>query len=273
MDEKEIELEEELEETTEEDLDEEDLDSDEAESEEDSEIEFETDEEGNVIIPEDEDENETAPATETEHETEAQKTEPDARDVENARLNAELKRIKSKAADMLKKMGVDEKDIEKGMAQLAAEAEDTPVDEYTKKLDEKLKEEAEAELAEMQKYEAMAKSDLEELKAVYPEMAGYKSIKDMPEDILLKFAKFRDLGMSAKEAYSAANPDGIRNAAATAAKKAVTAGNGKAHLKSNVPKGASGNSITIPKAELQSWMDDLGVSKEEAIRLYKKTMK
>jgi antitoxin component of RelBE/YafQ-DinJ toxin-antitoxin module len=265
MDEKDIELNEELDEDTPEEEFEVEVEEDPDTEEE---IKYETDEEGNVIIPDDDDDEEENPAPATEPERDP---EPDPRDVENERLRKRLEAVEAQAKDTLKKMGVEEDDIQKGLAQLAAEADDTPVDEYLKKQEEARKAQEEANKAKVKEYEERAKADFEELKAAYPEFAEYKSLFDLPVAVRSKFGHFRELGLSVKEAYSAANPDGIRSTVASAAKKQAK-NDGKAHLKSAVSKGASGNSITIPKDELQSWMDDLGISKEEAIKLYKKTL-
>lgn len=269
MDEKEIKLEEELDEDV---LAEEIEDEDEAETlEDEKEIEYETDEDGNVIIPDDsekEDEEETAEEPEKEEENEPQ---VDPKDEENERLRKKLSALEMQAKDTLKKLGVEEEDVQKGLAQVAAEAEDTPVDEYLKKQEEALKAKEQADIARTKKYEEQAKADFEELKVLYPELSNYKSLFDLPKEVRQTFGRCRDLGLSVKESYAAANPDGIRNAAASAG-KTIAKNDSKAHLKSSVPKRVSTNTITIPKDELQSWMDDLGVSKKEAIELYKQTL-
>lgn len=285
MDENEIKQDEELDEEI--DTDEEiltDVDEDEDEDHEEDLIEFETDEDGNVIIPgddedaddadsKDEDDPAPAPATEEEPKTE-EKLDP--RDDEKESLKRQLKAMTALSRDMLKKMGVSEEDVMKGMAQLAAEASDgeESAEEYLKKIEDELKRQEEAEIAEYKKYEEMAKADLAELKTLYPELADLKDLRDLPRDILSEFAKYRGMGLTAQKAYGAANPDGIRKSAAEAATKAAKkVDSGKAHLKSSVPKGANSNSTTIPKDVVQEWMDDLGVSREEAIRLYLKTKK
>lgn len=285
MDENEIKQDEELDEEI--DTDEEmltDVDEDEDEDHEEDPVEFETDEDGNVIIPGDDedaddadskDEDDPAPASSTEEEPKTEE-EPDPRDDEKESLKRQLKAMTALSRVMLKKMGVSEEDVMKGMAQLAAEASDgeESADEYLKKIEDDLAKEEESARAEKKKYEEMAKSDLAELKSLYPELSGIKDLKELPRNVLLEFAKYRDMGLSVQKAYSAANPDGIRKSAAEAATKAAKkVDSGKAHLKSSVPKGANSNSTTIPKEVVQEWMDDLGVSREEAIRLYLKTKK
>lgn len=79
------------------------------------------------------------------------------------------------------------------------------------------------------------------------------------------------MGLGAKEAYAAANPDGIRSSVAASAKQQA-ANNGKAHLRSAVPKGAADHSTRLTKAEMsimrQVFPDK---SDKEIISLYKKT--
>lgn len=96
----------------------------------------------------------------------------------------------------------------------------------------------------------------------------------MPKDILVRFADLRRKGLTAVEAYAAANPKGIRENAAEAAKKIVKADN-KAHLKSNVPKGKNPTGDTIPPSVLDDWMDNLfpNLTKKQVIELYHQTNK
>lgn len=261
-----------------------DVDEDEEEDHEEESVEYETDDDGNVIIPGDDedegnadgkDEDDAVPATETEEHPETEE-EPDPRDVENERLKKRLKAITTLSREMLKKMGVTEEDVMKGLAQLATEASDgdESADEYLKKIEDDLAKEEESARAEKKKYEEMAKSDLAELKSLYPELSELKDLKELPRNVLLEFAKYRDMGLSVQKAYSAANPDGIRKSAAEAATKAAKkVDSGKSHLRSSVPKGANSNSTTIPREEIQEWMDNLGVSREEAIRIYMKTIR
>lgn len=248
---------------------------DEPEEEEDDDVDFEFDEEGNVILHETTEEDEEDPAGEPAAD-EPEETLPDAasdaHDKENERLRERLSLLESQTRDTLKKLGVDDEDVLNGLAQLAADAEDVPVEEYLKKREDELKAAKEEARVQNERYEAMARADLAELQAAFPELKSYTTLADMPKDVLAKFAHFREnLGLSAKEAYSAANPDGVRAAAASAV-KAQAKNDGKSHLRSSVPKGANVGSRTIPKKELESWMEDLGVSKEEAIRLYRKTL-
>jgi hypothetical protein len=159
----------------------------------------------------------------------------------------------------------------KGLAQIAADSDGVDVDAYLTERKTALEEEAKKAKADAEAFEAMAAADLAELQATYPETQAYKHIAQMPKEVLHKFAQFRDKGLSAKEAYAAANPDGIRTTVASSVKK-QTAGGGKQHLTSTVPKGANGGTVTVPKATIREWAEDLGVSEKEALDLYKKTL-
>lgn len=269
-------------------------DPDEAENERDD--EFEYDEDGNIIIPEvvfDEDEdgdenngdaeeekkedgNEEEPAESEEEEPKAEeppkKEEPSEKDLKIARLEAELLKLKNQSRDTLAKLGVKGDDVIEGLASLAAEAEGTTTQEYLQK---KANEERDAKaraLLQQTEFEKIARADLAELHAAYPDTKQYKDVRELPSEILKKFGRFRDAGLSAKEAYAAANPDGIRNNVATAVKK-QSLHESKSHLKTAVPKGSKDNSVSMPKSELKQWRDLFpGKSDKEIMALYKSTV-
>ena len=280
-----------------------------ADDEPDTEDEFEYDEDGNIIIPdvvfdegeddylteefgdndddvefddgeessggEDEDEDSDADESDTDaentdgEEPEEPKDTSDSKDVRIAQLEAELRRIKAQGKETLAKMGVNVKDddIVEGLMSIAAEAEGTSLEDYAKKKAE----EAEQERAKRQVFEDTARADIAELHAAYPETKQYSDVRELPRDVLVKFARARDAGFSAKEAYAAANPDGIRNTVATAVKKKAQH-ESKSHLRSTVPKGSKDNSINMSKADLTYWRDIFpGKSDKEIQALYKKT--
>lgn len=251
------------------------VDGDDESSEDD--IDFEYDEDGNVVIPEDEEDSEggeEVPEAEDKAEEEApdqvptspEKNKPsDTEDAADAkkRLAAYERQVK----DTLKRYGYEGDDPLKGLAQIAADASGQDLEEYLAEMDKKAAEEAKKD----EDFEALAKSDLEILKKEYPELSSYKHITDMPKDILAEFAKNRGMGLDAKKAYAAANPDGIRASAAETAKR-NTNRDSKAHLKSSVPKGSASESETIPPSELKEWMGMFPkLSKREVAELYKKT--
>ena len=114
--------------------------------------------------------------------------------------------------------------------------------------------------------------DLKELHAAYPETQKYKHIRDLPDGVRQEFGKYRDLGLSAKKAYAAANPDGIRTDTATAVKKQVQHAS-KDHLKSSVPKPSKSDGVSMTKAELAYWRETFpGKSDAEIKRLYKQSL-
>lgn len=253
--------------------------------------EFEYDEDGNIIIPDvvddEEGEEDNEDAAEEEGETDDPKEsedsegaeevaephdeQPDEKDTRIAQLEARLKKLESQGKETLSKLGVKSDDVMEGLVSLAAEADGTTPQEYLKK---KASEERDAQaraLLQQQEFEKIATADLAELHAAYPETKQYTDIRKLPTDILKKFGRFRDAGLSAKEAYAAANPDGIRNNVATAVKK-KSLHESKSHLRTTVPKGSKDNSIVMPKSELARWRDLFPEkSDKEIVSLYKST--
>lgn len=273
---------------------------DEQEVGEDADDEFDYDDEGNIIIPElDTDEfAEVADAEESDDEAddesdadsedgadddeptnsepeqpEETQEEPDPRDAEIARLRAELDAYKSQGQDTLKNLGSDKSDdVMEGLAAMAAEAQGISLEEYKKKREDELRAQRERTAAINHAFEEKAKTDLAELHAAYPETAKYKHIKDLPDDIRRKFGSFREKGLTAKEAYAAANPDGIRRDTENAVKKQA-AHKSKEHLRSSVPKSSKDNSVRMSRAELSQWREIFpDKSDAELEKLYKQTL-
>ena len=115
------------------------------------------------------------------------------------------------------------------------------------------------------------KADLEEIQREYPETRSLKSLTEIEN--LAKFGRFRDLGLSAKEAYAAANADGVRKSVAAATKQQSLNGT-KAHLKSAVPAGSKDDGIAISQRELAEWRDLFpDLSDKEIRQLYKESAK
>lgn len=240
--------------------------------------ELEYDENGDVIIPEDIDDED--PSAEDGEESvgdgkakgASAEEAPDGKDAEIASLKEKLAALESQSKDTLKKLGIEKDDVMEGLADLAAETEDMTTEEYL----EKRQKEYEAEKAERQKkveeFEALAAADLTVLKQNFPETKGYKHIKDMPAEVLKKFADYRNKGVPAKEAYAAANVDGIRAGVATSTKKHAQ-NSTKSHLRSSQPKGGRNNSGTyITQREMTMWREMFpNKSDREIVALYKKT--
>ena len=279
------------------------LDSDE---EEEDDYGFEYDEDGNVIIPEiepdaeDEDpeaeegEEETNEDSEEDTEENAEEKEedtssgekgfsssqgegnaeppaPDPKDELIKQLRAELGKYKSQTKDTLKKLGREGKEDLDGLAEIAAEAAGVSPEEY-QKIREKEEAEEQAKAAiRSQMFEAKAANDLKELHAAYPETQKYKHVRELPEGVRQKFGRYRDLGLSAKEAYAAANPDGVRADVAASVKKQEQH-NSKAHLTSVVPKSSKDNSVKMTGREMREWREMFpGKSDAEIQKLYKQS--
>lgn len=259
---------------------------------------FEYDEEGNIIIPdvefddetEDEDtaeeetpeeapEEETpaaeepAPTPEPEKPEEPEKpTEPDPRDDEIERLRVRIAKLESQSKDTLEKLGKNTDNILEGLAEVAAEVEGKSLTEYQAEQDKKAQEQYAKNALADQMYEIKAQNDLKELHAAYPETQKYKHLRELPTEVRDKFGKYRDLGLSPKEAYAAANPDGVRADVATAVKKQEMH-NSKAHLQSSVPKGSKNTSVEMSKSELASWRELFPeMSDSEIKKIYKQSL-
>ena len=276
---------------------------------EDGDNEFEYDDEGNIVIPdvefdedelldEDSEETEEEPTEEAEEESEEENTssdaddaappspqgegeqkpaeevpaEPDPRDAEIESLRKRLQKIESQSKDTLKKLGKNSEDIIEGLIELAAEVDDQTPAEYKEKREKEERELAARQMMQNQLFEAKAASDLKELHDAYPETQKYKHIRDLPDGVRQEFGKYRDLGLSAKKAYAAANPDGIRTDTATAVKKQVQHAS-KDHLKSSVPKPSKSNAVSMSKAELAYWKELFpDKSTAEIQKIYKETL-
>ena len=231
-----------------------------------AEDDFAYDEGGNIIIPDEIDEG--SPSDEGKEENAA----PDARDVELQRLREELDDLRSQSKDTLKKLGIETEDVMDGLASLAAESADETKEEYLAKRATARTAEREAQAKRVAEFEELAAKDLAELQQIYPETKGYKHVRDMPEEVLEKFARNRNLGLPAKEAYAAANIDGIRSGAVQAGHRRAM-NDSKAHLQASTPKSAKGSGIHIPAKEMEMWRGMFPYkSDKEIAALYKKTL-
>lgn len=252
--------------------------------------EFEYDEDGNIIIPdvvEDDEEGEEDDETvdeegETDNSDESEDSdeeegvaEPDnAQDEKDARiaqLEAELSKFKAQGKETLSKLGVKSDDVMEGLVSLAAEADGVTPQEYIQKKTSAERDAQARALLQQQEFEKLAAADLAELHAAYPETKQYTHIRNLPDDIKKKFGRFRDAGLSAKEAYAAANPDGIRSQVATAVKK-KSLHDSKSHLRTAVPKGSKDDGIVMPKKDMAYWRELFPRMSDKEIRsLYKST--
>lgn len=249
--------------------------------------EFEYDEDGNIIIPDviDEDDEEDEEAEKNQDEkTDNNKNEgleksdevvepdtkkPDEKDEEIAKLKNELNALKIQGKETLSKLGVSSDDVLEGLERLAAESDDISLDEYKKNKAESERNNAALKMLQKAEFEKKMAADLAEVQAAYPETKKYSKMTEI--DNFAKFGKFRDLGLSPKEAYAAANPDGVRQDVANAVKQKSL--NNKEHLQSAVPKGSKDSSVVMPKKVLVEWRDLFpNKSDKELIELYKKTI-
>lgn len=232
--------------------------------------ELEYDEDGNVILPDEDGEDEDGAESDDEDAEEGEEK-PKTDEQE-----AKYRRLEAQARDTLSKLGEDLKDGEDvldALERIAAETEGLSKAEYRKRKQEADELEAAKKLLKNMEYEKKAQGDLAVLHSEFPDTKQYKHLREMPAEVLKKFARFRDLGLEPKEAYAAANPDGIRTGAANSARQRAQ-NNGKGHLTSAVPKRASDHSTVISKsmmAQFRALPDFEGMSDKEIIEIYKMT--
>ncbi len=197
--------------------------------------------------------------------------EPDPRDEEIASLKAKYKALESQAKDTLKIIGIESEDAISGLVKVAAESQGKSTEEYNAEKVKKENDELARNMLRNQLFEAKAAADLKELHAEYPETRQYKHIKELPPEVLKIFGAQRDAGFSVKQAYAAANPDGIRKNVATSVKKQAQHDT-KAHLRSSVPKPSKSDGVSMSKAELVSWREMFpGMSDAEIKKIYKQS--
>lgn len=264
--------------------------------------EFEYDDDGNIIIPdviEDEDQDEDGDAAadtddDTDDEDEGDdgsddedkepkepEAKPEGKDEKDAQIEAlqkkleaqgkEYEALKAQSADTLAKLGVKSNNVLEGLEKVAAESDDMSLDDYRKKKAESQRDDAARKMLQQAEFEKKMQFDFAELQREFPETRAMKSLRDI--DNLAKFGRFRDLGLSPKEAYAAANPDSVRKNVAAATKQ-QSLNETKAHLKSAVPAGSKDDGIAISKKELKEWRDLFpNLSDKEISKLYKESAK
>lgn len=270
--------------------------SEEADDDTEKDDEFEYDDDGNIIIPdviedEDQDEDGDDDAADTDDDTDDEdegddgsddedkempkpETQPEGKDEKDAQIESlkkELDALKAQSADTLAKLGVKSDNVLEGLEKVAAESDDMSLDEYRKKKAESQRDDAARKLLQQTEFEKKMLSDFAEIQREFPETRGLKSLREIEN--LAKFGRFRDLGLSPKEAYAAANPDSVRKSVAAATKQ-QSLNETKAHLKSAVPAGSKDEGIAISKKELKEWRDLFpNLSDKEISRLYRESAK
>lgn len=281
------------------DLDEEEkggVQGEEADDDTEKDDEFKYDDDGNIIIPdviedEDQDEDGDDDTADTDDDTDDEDegedgsddedketpkpvAEPEGKDEKDARIEAltkELDALKAQSADTLAKLGVKSDNVLEGLEKVAAESDDMSLDEYRKKKAESQRDDAARKLLQQTEFEKKMLSDFAEIQREFPETRGLKSLREIEN--LAKFGRFRDLGLSPKEAYAAANPDSVRKSVAAATKQ-QSLNETKAHLKSAVPAGSKDDGIAISKKELREWRDLFpNLSDKEISKLYRESAK
>lgn len=134
----------------------------------------------------------------------------------------------------------------------------TVEDTKSESVDEVADTEAAETVEEGVDYEALIESDLDTLRAEFPELKGIKDITDLNNP--LRYAALRDLGLSPEEAYLA-----------TAKRRAQDT---RAHLRSAHGKNAGASIGMMSQHELSAARDLFpGLSDAEIQRLYKKVTK
>ena len=243
----------------------EDVELDEATDPADDEV-LEYDEDGNVIVAESDD-NEAAAQVEERDTNDTDTTHVTESD--DALLKKRYEEREAIIRDTLKAMGIEEEDIDKGLAQLAAETKGMTVDEYTKERAEARKQEEAQRVYREVMLQRMIDNDMNELHSLFPETKTITKFEELPN--ARRYAELRDKGLTPKEAYSAANPE-ARREAVVASVKQQTINASKSHLKSNVPIASKDTSVKISRGEMEMYRDMFpGKSDKEIIALYKKT--
>lgn len=229
--------------------------------------ELEYDEDGNVIESAKDDGDEAAAQVE---ERETKKPDTDTPPAPEKSADSGKNKREVMIKDLLKAMGIEGEDIDAGLLRLAADTKGVSLEQYGKDLDELMnKEEAQRVYREVM-MERMVTADMNELHSMFPETKDITKLEDIPN--CRRYAELRDMGLTVKEAYSAANPEGRREAVASAVKQ-QTINASKAHLKSNVPIASKDTSVKISRAEMNQMREMFpDKSDKDLIALYKKTM-
>lgn len=252
--------------------------------------EFEYDENGDIIIPDvdeedqdgdsedadadDEDEGEEDSDDEGSEDSKPEappENKEDERDKKIAQLEKELAAFKSQAKDTLSKLGVKADSELEGLEKVAAESDDISLEDYRKKKAESQRNDEALRLYQKAEFEKKMRADLEEVQREFPETKSLKSISEIENFAV--FGRLRDLGLTPKQAYVAANADSVRKSVATATKQ-QSLNETKAHLKSAVPKGSKDETIVMSKKDLAEWRDLFpNMSDKEIVKLYKESFK
>lgn len=229
--------------------------------------ELEYDEDGNVIESAEEEVNEAAAQVE---ERETKKPDTDTPPAPEKPTDDKNTKRESIIKDILKSMNIETEDIDAGLIRIAADTKGVTPEQYIKDLDNNIRTEAAQRMYQEVMAERMVAADINELHSAFPETKAITKLEDMPN--CLRYAELRDMGLSVKEAYSAANFEGRREAVANSVKQQMINAS-KSHLKSNVPVASKDTGVKISRAEMNQMREMFpDKSDKELIALYKKTM-
>lgn len=178
---------------------------------------------------------------ETHEEEPAQQVEEDTRDARIRELEAKLKAHETASKTLLKSFGenTEEIDVLESMERFTADMTNQSVEDYRK-----------AHVAEDDRHKAFeqkAKADLDELKTAFPALKDVQHIRDIPN--VESFGRFRDMGLTPIQAYSASNPGGGSTAQIVEAVKQQE--RNKSHLKTVVPS-TKGREIHVSRKDIES---------------------
>jgi hypothetical protein len=241
--------------------------TEETETEEAEEEELEYDDDGNVILDEKSEETETEAQEEDTNRNDP--SEDEKKDDDYTKLRKQFDDREQLLKTALKAMGIDDKDVDSGLIRLAADAEGVTPEEFKKQIETARKDEEIQRVYRQVMLDRMIQADLEQLHAEFPETKGITKLEDIPN--CRRFAQLRDLGLTAKEAYTAANPTARREAIASSVKQQATNAS-KAHLRSNVPIASKDTSVKIPRSEMEEYRELFpDMSDKDIVALYKKT--
>lgn len=279
-------------------LDDDDVQGEEAEDidDTDQDDEFEYDDEGNIVIPDvtedeetdgldddtaeegDDDAANAAPENEDKGAAEETPVPAPEQDADKEALKREkeaaerkLEALEKQTLETLSKLGIKADSALEGLEKAAAESDDMSLEDYRKKKAEAQRNDEARRLYQQVEFEKKMKADFAEIQREYPETRSLKSLTEIEN--LAKFGRFRDMGLSPKEAYAAANPDSMRRSVAAATKQ-QSLNDTKAHLKSAVPVGSKDDGIVMSKRELAEWRDLFPhLSDKEISKLYRDSAK
>lgn len=245
-----------------------DDEADEGDAEEDFEIEY--DEDGNVIIDGvTEEEGDTTPQADGEAPTPdpAPTTEPvtDFNAAEPSAAERELAALRIKAETALRKMGY-KGNIEDALDQMGAEAAGLTLEQYREDTAAAAAKKAADDAAFRAAFAEKKAKDLAAVRAAFPGIT-YDSVDAFPNAV--RFKALRDGGATPEEAFRASHPEAVASQVAAAVKQ--NGRDSKDHLTSNVPRGARDTSVTVSRADMETYREIFpGMSDKEIIARHRR---